>query len=156
MIPKILLLIKQIRPRTPQINNLRTPIPILFQSRALKAVERIRYSFTSTYDALVLIVAEGAFVADAREGRGPHVGVADGALAVAFVAEAADGDAGGLAAHDEVAGCDVSGIARLEDADVTLTDDGGTWLRYVWKSGDEAAQLQRDNAAKKAEGWIVC
>jgi len=85
MIPKILLLIKQIRPTAPQINNLRAPIPILLQPRAL----------------------EGAFVADADEGGGADVGVTDGAFAVAFVAEAADGYAGLFAAHDEVAagGC---------------------------------------------------
>lgn len=97
-------LTKQIRPRTPQINNLRTPIPILLQPRALKAVERVRDALAAAHDALVLVVAEGALVADAREGRGPHVAVADGAFAVAFVAEAADGDAGLFAAHYEVAG----------------------------------------------------
>jgi hypothetical protein len=99
MIPKILLLIKQIRPATPQVDNLRTPIPILLEPRALKAVERIRDALAATHDALVLVVAEGAFVADAGERCGAHVGVADGAFAVAFVAETADGDAGLLAAH---------------------------------------------------------
>lgn len=41
MIPKILLLIKQIGPTTPQINNLRTPIPIFLQPRAFVTVECI-------------------------------------------------------------------------------------------------------------------
>jgi hypothetical protein len=108
MIPKILLLIKQIRPRTAQIDDLRTPITILLQSRTLEAVERIRYPFATADDALVLVVAEGAFVADADEGGGAHVGVADGAFAVAFIAEAADGYAGGFAAHHEIAGRSVS------------------------------------------------
>jgi len=102
LIPKILLLIKQIRPRTPQINNLRTPIPILLQPRALETVESVTDPLAAADDAFVLVIAEGALVADARERRGPHVGVADGAFAIAFVAEAADGDAGGFAAHDEV------------------------------------------------------
>ena len=53
----------------------------------------------AAHDAFVLVVAEGAFVADADEGGGADVAVADGAFAVAFVAEAADGDAGLLAAH---------------------------------------------------------
>ena len=53
----------------------------------------------TAHDALVLVVAKGAFVADADEGGRAHVAVADGAFAVAFVAEAADGDAGLLAAH---------------------------------------------------------
>ena len=100
MIPKVLLLIKQIRPATPQINNLRTPIPILLQARALEAVKRIRDALAAAHDALVLVVAKGAFVADAGEGGGAHVRVADGALAVAFIAQAADGYAGLLAAHN--------------------------------------------------------
>jgi hypothetical protein len=89
LIPKILLLVKQIRPRTTQIDNLRAPISIFFQSRAFKAVKGVGDPFSTTDDALVLVVTEGAFVADAGEGRGAHVGVADGAFAVAFVAEAA-------------------------------------------------------------------
>ena len=102
MIPKVLLLIKQIRSRTTQVYDLRTPIPIFFQSRALKAVERIRYSFTSAYDALVLVITEGAFVADARECGRSHVRIADRTLPVTFVAEPADGDARCFAAHDEI------------------------------------------------------
>ena len=42
MVPKVLLLVKQIRPRTAQIDNLRTPIPILLQPRTLEAVESVR------------------------------------------------------------------------------------------------------------------
>lgn len=86
MIPKILLLIKQIRPTTSQIDNLGTPIAILFQSRTLEAVECVADALAAAHHALVLVVAEGAFVADARERGGPHVRVADGAFAVAFVA----------------------------------------------------------------------
>jgi len=102
MIPEILLLIKQIRPRTPQINNLRTAIPILLQPCTLKAIKRIRNTLTTANHAFILIVPEAALVADADEGGGADVGVADGAFAVAFVAEAADGDAGLLAAHYEI------------------------------------------------------
>ena len=54
---------------------------------------------SAAHDALVLVVAKGAFVADTDEGRRAHIAVADGALAVALVAETADGDAGLLAAH---------------------------------------------------------
>lgn len=102
MIPKTLLLIKQIRPRTPQIDNLRTPIPILLQPRTLKAIERIADPLATTHNALILVIAKGALVANAYESGGTHIGVADGAFAVAFVAESADGDAGLFAAHDEV------------------------------------------------------
>ena len=93
---------EQISPRTPQIDNLRTPIPILLQARTLEAVEGVADPFAAAHDAFVLVVAEGALVADAHEGGGTHVGVADGTFAVAFVAEAADGDAGLLAAHYEI------------------------------------------------------
>ena len=48
MVPKILLLVKQIRPRTPQIDNLRAPIPILLQPRTLEAVERVRDALSPT------------------------------------------------------------------------------------------------------------
>lgn len=99
MIPKILLLVEQIRPATTQIDNLRTPIPILFEPRALKAVKCVAYSLAAAHDAFVLVVAEGALVADARQCCGTNVGIADGTFAVAFVAQAADGDSGLLAAH---------------------------------------------------------
>ena len=102
MIPKILLLVKQIRPTAPQINNLRTPIPILFESCTLEAIKRIRDPLTTTDDAFVLVVSKRTFVADADECGGADVAVADGAFAVAFVAEAAHGYAGLFAAHDEI------------------------------------------------------
>jgi len=102
LVPEALLLVKQIRPATTQIYDLRTAFAVPFQARALEAVEGVGDALAAADDALVDVVAEGALVADAYERRGPHVRVADGALAVALVAEAADGDAGLLAAHDEV------------------------------------------------------
>lgn len=93
-----------IRPTTTQINNLRTPIPILLQTCALETVESVRDSLATAHHTLVLVVAEAALVADAHQRRWPHVGVAHGTLAVAFVAEPADGNAGLLAAHYEVTG----------------------------------------------------
>ena len=104
MISKILFLIEQIRPTTSQIDNLRAAVPVLLQARALEAVEGIRDTLATAYNALVLVVPKGAFVADAGESRGAHVRVANGAFAVTFVAETADGDAGLLAAHDQIAG----------------------------------------------------
>ncbi|KDN65537.1 hypothetical protein CSUB01_01099 [Colletotrichum sublineola] len=74
------------------------------KARALEAVEGVRDALAAADDALVLVIAEGALVAYADEGRRAYVGVADGALAVALVAEAADGDAGLFAAHNEIAG----------------------------------------------------
>ena len=86
LIPEILFLVEQIRPRTTQVYNLRAPISVLHQARALEAVECIRNAFTAANDALVLVVAEGALVADAHESCGAYVGVADRTFAVAFVA----------------------------------------------------------------------
>ena len=93
---------KQIRPRTPQVDNLRTPVPILFQTRTLKAVERIADPLATAHDAFVLIVPKRALVAYADESGRPHVGVTDRAFPVAFVTEPADCDAGLFAAHYKI------------------------------------------------------
>ena len=97
-----LLLIEQIRPRTAQVDNLRTAIPIFLQSRALKAVVGVANALGAANDTSILVVSEGALVADADQGRGTHVGVAHGTFAVTLIAQAADRDAGLLAAHDKI------------------------------------------------------
>jgi hypothetical protein len=62
-------------------------------------------TYLATADhTLVLVVAEGALVADANERGRANVTVADWAFAVTLVTEAADGDASLLAAHYEIAG----------------------------------------------------
>ena len=108
MISKILLLVEQIRPRAPEVDDLRTAISILLQPRALKAIESIRDPLPAANDTLVLVIAKRAFVANSHEGGRADVAVADGAFAVAFVAEASYCYAGLFAAHDEIAGRDVS------------------------------------------------
>lgn len=115
-------------PRTTQIYNLRAAISVLLQAGALKAVEGVRDALAAADDALVLVVAERALFADADERGGPHVGVADGAFAVTFVAETSDGDAGLLAAHDEIAGSVSMRRAVGEESCVIekLTGDGET------------------------------
>jgi hypothetical protein len=128
MIPKILFLVEQIRPRTTQIDDLRTPISVFLESGALETVEGIRDALATAYDTLVLVVAEGAFVADAGKGGRAHVGVAHRAFAVTLVAEAADGDAGLLAAHYKISRHTVSTRGR-NDGGGELTDDGETWWR---------------------------
>jgi hypothetical protein len=99
MISKVLLLVKQICPRTPQVYNLRTSIPIFLQSSTLKAIERIRNALATANDAFVLVITKGAFVTDTGEGGGAHIGVTYRAFSVAFVAEAADGYTSLFAAH---------------------------------------------------------
>jgi hypothetical protein len=92
-----------IRPRTAQIDDLGTPIPVLLEACALKAVEGVRDTLATADHALVLVISEAALVAYPDERRRPHVRVAHGALAVALVAEPPDGDAGLFAAHYQIA-----------------------------------------------------
>jgi len=89
-------------PRTTQVYNLRTSISILLQPHTAKAIERVADPLPTADNTFVLVVTETALVADAHKRRGSHVGIADGAFAVAFVAETADCDAGLLTAHDEI------------------------------------------------------
>lgn len=49
MVPKVLLLVEQIRPRTAQVDNLRTPISILLQPRAFETVESVRDALSPHY-----------------------------------------------------------------------------------------------------------
>ena len=101
-IPEILLLVKQICPRRTQIDDFGTPIPILLQPRTLEAVKGVAYALTTTHNAFVLIIAEGALIADTREGCGPNVRIAGRTFAVAFFAQARDVDACLFAAHNKV------------------------------------------------------
>lgn len=114
LIPKTFLLIEQIRPRTSQIYNLGTTVAVLFQTRAFEAVECITDTLATADDAFILVVAKRALVADPHQRSRAHVGVAHGAFAVAFVAKAADGDAGLLAAHDEIGMMARHGGCRVE------------------------------------------
>lgn len=93
------LLIKQIGPGTAEIYNLGTTVAVLLEASALEAVEGVADPLAAAHDALILVVTEAALVADAYQGRWAHVAVAHRTLAVAFVAEPADGDAGLFAAH---------------------------------------------------------
>jgi hypothetical protein len=73
-----------------------------------------------------LVVAEGALVADAHQCGRPNIAVAYRTFSIAFVAEATDGNTGLLAAHDKVAGSNVSGTIVLYLEIGRLTDDGET------------------------------
>ena len=110
MIPEIFLLVEQIRSRTAQIDNLRTPIPIFLQPRTFETVESVRDALfplplasirppregreeaylSATDNTFILVVAKGAFVTDTDKCCGTHVAIADGAFAVTFVAETTD------------------------------------------------------------------
>ena len=122
MIPKILLLVEQIRSRTAQIDDLGTPIPIFFQPRTFETIEGVRDALSplplasispaeegpwdaylsATDNTFILVVAKRAFITDTDECCRAHVAIADGAFAVTFVAETADCYAGLLTTHDEI------------------------------------------------------
>lgn len=116
MIPETFLLVEQIGSRTSQIDDLGTPIAILLKARTFKAVERITDTLAAADDTLVLVVSEGALVADADQGCWAHVRIADRTFSVTFVTQAADRNARLLAAHDEVGvvtrHCDFSEVER--------------------------------------------
>ena len=63
-----------------------------------------RAHLAAAHDTFILIVPERAFIAYPYERRGSDVTIADGALAIAFVAESTDGNAGLFSAHDEISG----------------------------------------------------
>ena len=71
MIPEVLFLVEQVRPRAAKVDDFRASVPVLLKSRAFEAVEGIRDSLSSADHALVLIISEGAFVADTHKRRGP-------------------------------------------------------------------------------------
>jgi hypothetical protein len=154
VIPKILLLVEQIGPRGAQIYNLRTPVAVLLEARTFEAVEGVGDALATAHDALVLVVAEGALVADAGQGGGAHVGVTDGALAVAFVAESANGDASLLAAHDEIAAVLlVCGLGRVHGK--RLTDDGETYCWEVISCQYENSCLPRESTDIVYDWYVV-
>ena len=124
MISEVLLLVKQVRPRRAEVDNLRTSVTILFQPRTLKAVECVADAFAATDNALVLVVSEGALVTDAGESGGSHVGVADRTFTVAFVAQSSERNAGLLAAHDEIGVMAGHVCSRMR---------GGVCLEMYWR-----------------------
>ena len=77
----------------------------------------------TAYDALVLIVSEGAFVADSGKRGRTDVAVANWTLPVTFVAEASDGNACLLAAHNQIT--EVYLLAEIHNV-----QDGGS--PYGW------------------------
>jgi len=102
VISKVLLLVEEIRPRTSQVDNFGATIAVLFQSCAFKAIKRIRNTLPTTYNTLVLIVPKRALIAYADQSSGSNVAVANGALAITFVAQTANSNAGLLTAHHKI------------------------------------------------------
>jgi hypothetical protein len=85
-----------------QVDDLRTPIPVLLHLRALFAVVRIGNASASADDALAFVRTVIALIAQAHNIARPHVGVADHALPVALVAQAPNSNSALFAAHHEI------------------------------------------------------
>lgn len=102
VISEVLFLVEQICSRRSQVYNLWAPVAVLLQLRAFVTIVTVGYPFATADDALVLVVSEGTFVADTRKSGRADIAVTHGAFAIAFIAETSDGDAGLLAAHDEI------------------------------------------------------
>ena len=79
--PIFLPLVEQVRLRAPQVNNLRTSVPILPELETLLAVVRVGYTHASADDAPSLERTVIALVADVHYRRRVDERVADGTLA---------------------------------------------------------------------------
>lgn len=75
-----------ISPRTAEIYDLGTSIAVFLQTGTFEAVKCVGDPLAAAHNALVLVVAEAALVADSDQGRGTNIRVAYGTFAVAFVA----------------------------------------------------------------------
>lgn len=95
-------LIEEVSLRAPQVDNLRAPVPILLLLRALFAVVGVRDPNPTTNYTTALERAVITLVTYAYERARPHIRIADHAFSVALLAQAANGDARLLSAHDEV------------------------------------------------------
>ena len=73
-------------PGASEVDDLGTAVAVLLEAGALEAVEGVGDTLATTHDALILVVAEAALVADTHQRRRSHVGVAYGTFTVALVA----------------------------------------------------------------------
>ncbi|KAF5629092.1 peroxin 26 [Fusarium tjaetaba] len=113
-----------------KVYNLRASVAILFKACTFETVERVRDAFTTAHNALILIVAETTFVTDAHERRGPNVGVANWAFAIALVTETTDGDTGLFAAHNKIA---ARQLRALDDTKADHEQHNDTLSEYAPK-----------------------
>lgn len=83
--------IEEICLRAPQIDNLGATISVLLLDGALLAVVGVGDAGAPADHAAPLVGAVVAFVTDAHQGAGTHVGVTDHTLAVTFLTQSSDG-----------------------------------------------------------------
>jgi len=100
----------------------------------------------TAYDALVLIVSEGAFVADSGKRGRTDVAVANWTLPVTFVAEASDCNACLLAAHNQIT--EVYSLAEIHKV-----RDGGS--PYGWWRDMLASSFMRNFKLVECNSGLV-
>jgi len=100
--PVFLPLIEQISFGTAEVDNLRTAISVFLLLRALLAVIGVGDAETSTNNAPALVGAVVTLIANSHQGARSHVGIANHALPVVFLAQAADGNPWLLPAHNQI------------------------------------------------------
>lgn len=108
----------------------------------LETVKRIRNTLAAADNTLVLIVPKAALVANADQRGGAHVAIAHGTLAVALVAESADGYTALLAAHYEI------GVVAGHGEEVcvrSLTWEGRVFVRIKQLLGSDEKHLVRED-----------
>lgn len=117
MISEILFLVEKIRSGRSKVDNFGTAVTVFLQPSAFEAVESVRYTLdfyvsdlfqqshdprtdlSATDDALILIVAERAFIADTNECGWSDIAIAHWTFSIAFVAKSPYCYARLLAAH---------------------------------------------------------
>ena len=79
-----------------------------------------RMYLATTDNALILVVAEGAFIAYPDKRCWSHIAIADRAFTIAFIAETSNSDTGLLATHYKITAIAVSLIEQT--AEMKSTD----------------------------------
>jgi len=94
--------VKEVGLGAAKVDNFGTPISILLLLAALATVIRIGDARPTADHASTLVRAVVTLVTNPYQSCGSNVTVADYTFAIAFLAKSADGNAGLLAAHDEI------------------------------------------------------
>jgi len=94
--------VKEIRPAGTQIDNLRAPISVFLETRALGAIIRVRYAGGTTDDASAAVGAKVAFIAYSHQSFWPHVRIANWTFTIALFTETTDCDSWLAPAHNQI------------------------------------------------------
>ena len=85
-------LVEQVRPTSAKIDDLGTPVPILFQPCALGTIVSITYTRATADDTSSTVCAKIALIAYPNQGLRSDVRIANRTLSITFLAHARDRD----------------------------------------------------------------